>query len=84
MLSAIITGCRPAAELPDLVITNACLVDGTGTVHNQVTITITGERIQTITTEGRRFEGVTKINATGKTVMHGLIDAHLHLNDFVL
>ncbi len=84
VLSNIITGCRSVAELPDLVITNARLVDGTGTVLNQVTISITGERIQTITTEDLNFEEVTTINATGKTVMPGIIDSHLHLNDFEL
>jgi imidazolonepropionase-like amidohydrolase len=68
---------------PVTAITGARLIDGTGAapVDNSV-ILVSGDRI---TAAGPRArvqvpQGATVVNATGKTVIPGLIDVHCHLN----
>ena len=79
-------GAAPRAQRgagPVTAIVGARLVDGTGAlpVDNSV-ILVTGDRI---TAAGPRAsvqvpQGATVVNAAGKTVIPGLIDAHCHLN----
>ena len=70
-------GCVSAA---DLVITNARLFAGTGAgVMEGMNIAVTGDRIETISKGSIDTSGARVIDATGKTVMPGLIDTHIHL-----
>jgi imidazolonepropionase-like amidohydrolase len=63
----------------DLVITNARVFTATGAdVIERGNVVIAGERIESITSGPVDTAGATVIDATGKMVMPGLIDAHLH------
>src|SRR5437867_4132918 len=68
---------------PATAIVGVRLIDGTGgaPVDNAVVI-VTGDRITTV---GPRASvpvppGATVVDATGKTLIPGLVDAHYHLN----
>src|SRR6478735_5280371 len=79
--------CLPAlAGAQDLTITNARILDGTGKVIDNGTIVVTGGRIVSVSANAapaRRARGPEvgggTIDAGGKTVMPGFIDAHRHL-----
>ena len=66
-----------------MVIEGGLLTDGTGNkpIENS-TIVVEGKRIKTVAKAGQveamKANGIT-IDASGKTVMPGLIDSHLHL-----
>jgi Tol biopolymer transport system component len=64
-------------------ITNARLVTMNGDeVIARGTIVVTGNRIAAIGAEAEVPEGATIIDAAGKTVMPGFVDAHAHLAHF--
>jgi imidazolonepropionase-like amidohydrolase len=75
---------RPANERP-LVIRGGLLIDGTGAtpVPNSV-ITIVNGRIQGVGREGSVTipADAVVIDATGKTVLPGLVDSHVHLRNY--
>ena len=70
--------CSPAMAI-DLAIKNARVVVGNGEEIDGATVTVIDGRIESV----RRGRGDTcadrEIDASGKTVMPGLIDAHVHL-----
>jgi imidazolonepropionase-like amidohydrolase len=68
---------RAAAQ--DLVITNARIVVGNGTVITQGTIVVRGGRIASVSAGQAPPAGQT-IDARGATAMAGFIDAHRHVN----
>jgi len=62
-----------------LAITNATLIDGTGTDPVRgATLVIEGERIERVGPGLEPPRGADVIDAGGRTVMPGLIDAHVH------
>jgi imidazolonepropionase-like amidohydrolase len=68
-----------------LLIVNGTLIDGTGAVGRADTAVLTeGDRIVAVGPEAEAAAGqltdVDRIDATGLTVMPGLIDAHTHLS----
>ncbi len=83
LVAAIVTlAAAPAAaqqDSPELSIINARLIDGTGQLMEDVTINVSGSRIHSVTEGEGVPEGATVIDAAGKTVLPGLIDAHVHL-----
>ena len=79
VLSAATAGCGTPVERSDVLITNARLIDGTGTVQEGAMIAISGDRIVGIFSEGEPREGDLTIDAGGRTVMPGLIDSHVHV-----
>jgi len=79
LLTAAMIGCGEPPETVDLLLTNARVIDGTGTIHDRATIAITGERIQAVTSDENRFKAATTIDVEGKTVLPGLINVHVHL-----
>lgn len=61
-------------------IVNARLFDSvTGRVDDATTIVIEGERVVEVTRESREFDQAQVIDAGGRVVLPGLIDAHAHV-----
>lgn len=75
-----------SASPPDLVIRNARVVHGDGRVTPRATVVVRGRRIAIVQPgatvggpPGRR-----EIDAAGRTLLPGLIDAHVHVSDWSL
>ncbi|HEX4999612.1 MAG TPA: amidohydrolase family protein [Terriglobia bacterium] len=66
------------AQGPSLTITNARILDGTGRVIERGAIVVRDGKIASVSAGSPAATGRT-IDANGKTVMPGLIDAHRHL-----
>src|SRR5687767_8370619 len=83
LLSIAAPEAQRGAASPVTAIVGARLVDGTGAAPvNDSVILVSGDRI---TAAGPRArvqvpQGATVVNASGKTVMPGLVDVHCHLN----
>src|SRR5258707_1009730 len=79
------TNVQSGRRYPRIVVRNAMLVDGAGTPasgprdivieNNLIT------EIASIDPSGKRPAGDVEIDASGKYVLPGLIDAHAHLHD---
>ncbi len=61
-----------------LVVENARIIVGDGTVLKKATVLVEGERIKTIHQQPITVEATRTINGAGKTLMPGIIDTHLH------
>ena len=66
------------AEAQDLVITNARILDGRGTIIQAGSIAVEAELIASVSKDASA-PGAIEIDARGMTVMPGLIDSHTHL-----
>jgi imidazolonepropionase-like amidohydrolase len=64
----------------DLVITNARIIVGNGTVIDRGSIVIRGGRLASVTANGANVAGVQSIDVHGMTAMPGFIDGHRHVN----
>lgn len=79
LLSALVL-CSSAASAANILIKNATVFDGTGAVPiPHASILIEGGKIKDITSGTISVKADQVIDAQGKTVMPGLINAHLHL-----
>ena len=67
------------ANAQDLVITNGRILDGTGKVIDRGSVVVRGGKIVSVSAAAPTASGARTIDAGGKTVMPGLIDAHRHL-----
>lgn len=78
-LVLLLTGSAVAQEV--LVIENVTLVDGTGRPPSQgIVIVIEGDRIRSVSTGVPAIpEGARRIDGSGKWVIPGLMDMHVHL-----
>ena len=65
--------------LPDLVIGNARINDGTGSVLEQGTVVVRDGIIASVSATVAEAEAPIYIDAAGMTVLPGLIDTHRHL-----
>ena len=63
---------------PTLVIENARVIVGDGTVKDVATVVIAADRILSVSTDDSQFKAVKRIDARGRTLMPGLIDTHIH------
>ncbi len=63
----------------DLVVTNARIIDGTGTVIERGTVIVNAGRIESILDGAATSSGDRVIDANGMTVMPAFIDAHRHI-----
>ena len=63
----------------DLIITNARVLTGTGEVLDRATLMVTDGRITSVTAGPAEVDATVEVDATGMTVMPGLIDTHHHL-----
>ncbi|OMP30033.1 amidohydrolase family protein [Mangrovimonas sp. DI 80] len=68
-----------AAQEPTLILENARVIIGNGTVLEKGTVVVSGDRILSVTKEPIISSSANRIDASGKTIMPGLIDAHVHL-----
>jgi imidazolonepropionase-like amidohydrolase len=64
----------------DLLIANARVIVGNGTVFNQGSIVIRGGRIVSVSADSANLPGLQTIDARGATALPGFIDAHRHVN----
>jgi imidazolonepropionase-like amidohydrolase len=67
------------AYAQNLTITNARILDGTGRVIERGTVVVRDGKIASVSATAPASSGGRTINAAGKTVMPGLIDAHRHI-----
>jgi imidazolonepropionase-like amidohydrolase/predicted enzyme related to lactoylglutathione lyase len=63
---------------PTLVIENARVIVGDGTVKDAATVVIRGERIESVSAGSHQLNAARKIDACNMTLMPGLIDTHIH------
>ena len=63
----------------DLVITNARILDAAGNTIERGSIVVSDGRIASVAAGAASTNGVTVIDALGKTVLPGYIDAHRHI-----
>jgi len=68
-----------AAHAQNLTITNARILDGTGRVIERGAIVVRDGKIVSVSATAPAANGGRTINAGGKTVMPGFIDAHRHI-----
>jgi imidazolonepropionase-like amidohydrolase len=67
------------ANAQNLTITNARILDGTGRVIERGAVVVRDGKIASVSATAPAANSGTTINANGKTVMPGLIDAHRHI-----
>jgi imidazolonepropionase-like amidohydrolase len=72
--------CSRVLDAQDLVITNARVIVGNGTVINQGSIVVRGGRIASVASGAAAAPGVQVVDARGMTAMPGFIDGHRHVN----
>ncbi len=75
----LIAGAAPNLAAQDLVITNARVIVGNGTVINSGSVGVRGGRIVSAGPGAASVQGARVIDARGMTVMPGFIDAHRHI-----
>ncbi len=68
-----------AARAQDLVITNARILDGTGLSIDRGSIVVEDGRIVSVAAGTATARGALIVDAAGKTVLPGFIDAHRHI-----
>ena len=71
-------GIAPGAAAQDLAIVNARILDGKGGVIERGTVVVRGGKIVSVGTGAAPSAGQ-RIDAQGRTVMPGFIDAHRHI-----
>src|SRR5207248_1538304 len=72
-----VTACGAYAQ--NLTITNGRILDGTGRVIERGVVLVRDGKIASVSATAPAAVGGRTINAGGKTVMPGLIDAHRHI-----
>lgn len=72
-----LTGTSALAQ--DLAITNGRILDGLGGIIDNGTVIIEDGRISAVSADAAIPDGLTVVDADGKTVMPGFVDAHRHV-----
>ena len=72
-------GSPRAVAAQDLVIVNARILDGKGGVIERGSVVVRGGKIVSAESGTATVSGVQRIDAQGRTVMPGFIDAHRHI-----
>ena len=68
-----------SAQEATLIVENARVIIGDGTVLERGTVVVSGDRIISVGAEQVEATGARRIDASGGTVLPGLIDTHVHL-----
>jgi imidazolonepropionase-like amidohydrolase len=76
---AALSFCASGVFAQDLVITNGRILDGTGNAIERGHVVVRGGKIASLAAGAPAASSARTIDAGGKTVMPGLIDAHRHL-----
>jgi imidazolonepropionase-like amidohydrolase len=82
MSVAVILALLPAsgtAQTPTLIIEGGRVIVGDGTVFDRASVVISGNRIMAVTRDSVHSSTARRVDARGRTVLPGLIDAHVHL-----
>jgi len=66
-------------QQPTLVIEDGRVITGKGKILNEASVVIAGDSILSVTQQPVESKGARTIDASGKTILPGLIDAHVHL-----
>lgn len=66
-------------QQPTLVIEKGRVITGTGKILDEASVVIAGDSILSVTQQPVESKGARTIDASGKTILPGLIDAHVHL-----
>ena len=77
MLASLALPCRAGAQ--DLVIANARIIVGNGSVIESGTLVVRSGRIASVSAGSTAPAGVRQIDARGMTIMPGFIDGHRHI-----
>src|SRR5215510_12930684 len=77
--AAIVLVSASGAYAQNLTITNARILDGTGRVIERGAVVVRDGKIASVSATAPAAGTGRTINAAGKTVMPGLIDAHRHI-----
>jgi imidazolonepropionase-like amidohydrolase len=78
LLASAVSAREAAAQ--DLVVTNARILDGKGSVIERGSVIVRGGKIMSVTPgPAEKVSGVETIDAQGRTLMPGFIDAHRHI-----
>ncbi|MDX2143109.1 MAG: amidohydrolase family protein, partial [Rhodospirillaceae bacterium] len=79
-MASLCAGLWATGATADLVIKNVTLYDGTGApARAGVSVLVKGDRIAQISAEAIKAGGAKVIDGTGKFLMPGLVEAHMHL-----
>jgi len=85
LIGSVMLGCVALAQgLPTSVLTHGTIIDGTGAAPmRDATVVIRGDRISAVYPSGTRPipAGARVEDLTGKWIIPGLIDAHVHIAD---
>ena len=73
-------GSAPTPARPGLLITNASVIDGSGSPARRASVRVEGDRIAAVGNLTAR-DGETVIDAHGLTLAPGFIDTHSHADD---
>ena len=77
MLASVALPCPAGAQ--DLIISNARIIVGNGSVIDSGTLVVRGGRIASVGAGATAPAGVRQIDARGMTIMPGFIDGHRHI-----
>ena len=79
LAAALLLAPRAGCQEPTLIVENARIIVGNGTVLERGSVAIAGERILSVTPERVPAPAARRIDAAGRTVLPGLVDAHVHV-----
>jgi imidazolonepropionase-like amidohydrolase len=80
LAAALVTPAAPLAQSQALVVRNVTLIDGTGAAAGAgMTVVVTGNRISVVGRDAAVPPGAQVVDGTGKFLIPGLWDMHLHL-----
>lgn len=81
LYAIIVVFCYSSAVVaqPKLVIENGRVIIGNGTVLEQASVVVAEDSILSVTRQPVEAPDARRIDASGKTILPGIIDAHVHL-----
>ncbi|MCE7996610.1 MAG: amidohydrolase family protein [Roseivirga sp.] len=79
LISGLFTACGPSAIEADVLITGGTVIDGSGKAPIMADVALAGDTILFVgDASGANIKAAMVVNATGKIVSAGFIDAHTH------